>query len=193
MDPDVNSLIETVEESFGVKFNRNEVNDETHIEDLCRLMASQLTPASPGVCFSSIAFWRLRKALMNVFGLTRSSITPSASTELFATSGEEAACVASIERGFRSSASQPRVPRSPERTDTDYFGSPFNCYRHDWWRRLVARGGGRSHAVLREFILLPLATIRGHTARAVSYTRRLGESGCRPQLWQARAKVRPIQ
>lgn len=29
MDPDVNSLIETVEESFGVKFNRNEVNDET--------------------------------------------------------------------------------------------------------------------------------------------------------------------
>jgi hypothetical protein len=81
MDPDVNSLIETVEESFGVKFNRNEVNDETHIEDLCRLMASQLTPASPGVCFSSIAFWHFRKALMNVFGLTRSSITPSASTE----------------------------------------------------------------------------------------------------------------
>lgn len=34
MDADVSSLTETVEESFGVKFNRDEVNDETRIGDL---------------------------------------------------------------------------------------------------------------------------------------------------------------
>ena len=82
MDGDVKCLIETVEESFGVKFNRDEVNDETRIEHLCRMMASQLRPTSSSVCFSSIVFWRLRRTLINVFGVTRSSITPSASTEL---------------------------------------------------------------------------------------------------------------
>jgi hypothetical protein len=43
----------------------------------------------------------------------------------------------------------------------DYFGSPFNCYRHHWWRRLVARGGDRSHAVGGSLLLLsrPFADI----------------------------------
>jgi hypothetical protein len=82
MDADVSSLMEAVEESFGVKFNRDEVTDETRIGDLCRMMSGRLTPISPGICFSSIVFWRLRKAFMNVFGVERSSIIPSASTEL---------------------------------------------------------------------------------------------------------------
>jgi hypothetical protein len=82
MDADVSSLMETVEESFGVRFNRDEVTDETRIGDLCRIMSGRLRPISPGICFGSIVFWRLRKAFMNVFGVERSTIIPSASTEL---------------------------------------------------------------------------------------------------------------
>jgi hypothetical protein len=35
MDGDVKCLIETVEESFGVKFNRDEVNDEGSASNIC--------------------------------------------------------------------------------------------------------------------------------------------------------------
>jgi len=82
MDGDVEFLVEAIEDSFGVKFNQNELTDGTGFDDLCRIVAAHLGPASGGVCFSSITCWRLRRAWIKLFGLDKASIKPSTSTEL---------------------------------------------------------------------------------------------------------------
>ena len=81
MDGDVKTLVEVIEDSFGVQFE-SEVTDETRLDDLCRIIASRIGPRSTNVCFSSIVFWRLRKACITVLGHSRSSIAPATPTEL---------------------------------------------------------------------------------------------------------------
>ena len=82
MDADVEVLVEAIEESFGVKFDKGELTEDTGFSDLCRLLAAHLGTSSTRVCFTSISFWRLRKSLIKAFAVSRASITPSASTEL---------------------------------------------------------------------------------------------------------------
>ena len=82
MDADVAVLVEAIEDSFGVKFSKGELTDDCRFEDLCSLVRSRLRSRTSELCFTSVVFWRLRQACVNVFGMDRNSVTPSTSTEL---------------------------------------------------------------------------------------------------------------
>jgi hypothetical protein len=82
MDGGVSTLLETVEKAFSVKFRPGEFTDESTFEDLCDALRSRLSPATAHVCFTSIVFWRLRRACVGLFKNEKRSITPWTATDL---------------------------------------------------------------------------------------------------------------
>jgi len=81
MDADVEALVEAIESSFGVKFDRGELDNNSHVDDVCDALRSRLGDRTSACCFTSIAFWRLRRAFVDVLNVPRNSITPSTALE----------------------------------------------------------------------------------------------------------------
>jgi|WetSurMetagenome_2_1015567.scaffolds.fasta_scaffold312807_1 hypothetical protein len=81
MDADVEYLIETIEASFGVKFSESELHDDTRIDEVCCALTRRLGNETTNRCFSSMAFWRLRRALVETRGVPRNSVRPSTSLD----------------------------------------------------------------------------------------------------------------
>jgi hypothetical protein len=81
MDADVAVLVEAIEESFGVKFNEGELTDNSRADEVCNVLRLRLGDGVSDQCFTSAAFWRLRRALVNVLSVPRKSVTPSTALE----------------------------------------------------------------------------------------------------------------
>jgi hypothetical protein len=81
MDADVAVLVEAIEESFGVKFNQGELTDDSRADEVCNVLRSRLGDGVSERCFTSVAFWRLRRALVNLLNVPRKSVTPSTALE----------------------------------------------------------------------------------------------------------------
>jgi hypothetical protein len=77
MDAEVEDVIKAIEASFDVKF-QGELDDNSNLDDVFRALRSRFDIAISSRCFTSIAFWRLRRAMMELLGLPKNSITPSA-------------------------------------------------------------------------------------------------------------------
>ncbi len=81
MDADVAVLVEAIEESFGVKFNEGELTDDSRADEVCNALRLRLGDGVSERCFTSMAFWRLRRALVNLLSVPRKSVTPSTALE----------------------------------------------------------------------------------------------------------------
>jgi hypothetical protein len=81
VDPDVEALIEEIERAFGVQLNRQKLSDETTIQGLQDFVVATLAQATTHRCWSSIVFWRFRRALVEELALPRSAVVPSAFLE----------------------------------------------------------------------------------------------------------------
>ena len=68
MDPDVNAVVGGVETAFGVEFQDAEITDESTLDDLYDALALRFGAVTSDRCLTSIVFWRLRRALMQVLG-----------------------------------------------------------------------------------------------------------------------------
>lgn len=77
MDPDVESLVEGIESAFGVQLNRKEVSDETTVLALQEAVVAALDMTATHRCWSSIVFWRFRRALTEDLALPKSEVLPS--------------------------------------------------------------------------------------------------------------------
>lgn len=77
MDGDVEELVRAIEESFGVKFAPGEIDDYTRVDALLNALRSRLRPQGLTHCFTSLAFWRLRRACVDVLSVPRNAIRPS--------------------------------------------------------------------------------------------------------------------
>jgi hypothetical protein len=81
MDPDVQVLVEEIENAFGVQLNRQELSDATTVRDLEDAVVVALEKATAHRCWSSIVFWRFRRALSVELALPKSAVLPSAFLE----------------------------------------------------------------------------------------------------------------
>jgi len=81
MHGDVRSLIETIESAFGVRFEPGELGDDSHFEDLCRALLSRQGGTISHRCYTSIVFWRLRRALVEMLHVRKGSITPASAVD----------------------------------------------------------------------------------------------------------------
>lgn len=81
MDGDVEELVRAIEESFGVKFAPGEIDDYTRVDAVLKVLRSRLQSQGLSHCFTSLAFWRLRRACVNVLSVRRNSIRPSTTIE----------------------------------------------------------------------------------------------------------------
>lgn len=76
MDGDVEELVNGIETAFNVRL-LDEVSNESSLADVLRILMSQIDSSPAGRCLSSLAFWRLRRALIAVVGVERAAITPA--------------------------------------------------------------------------------------------------------------------
>ncbi len=81
MDGDVEYLLEAIEGAFDVKFDPGEFDDHSRFEDLYKALRSRLGSTISHRCFTSIAFWRLRRAMVELLGVPKGSVTPSTAVE----------------------------------------------------------------------------------------------------------------
>lgn len=81
MDSDVKALLEWIEGAFEIKFRTGELSDDSYLSDLCIAVQSHVAHKPAEKCFSSIVFWRLRRACVELFGLSRRSIHPTTSMD----------------------------------------------------------------------------------------------------------------
>jgi len=81
MDADVAAMVEAIEESFGVKFNGGELTDDSRAVEVCNALRLRLGEGVSERCFTSVAFWRLRRGLVNLLDVPRKSVTPSTALE----------------------------------------------------------------------------------------------------------------
>jgi hypothetical protein len=77
MDPDVEFLIEEIENAFGVQLNRRSLSDETTVDALQEAVVEALGKTTIHRCWSSIVFWRFRRALTEILPLPKSAVNPS--------------------------------------------------------------------------------------------------------------------
>jgi hypothetical protein len=82
VDAELQSLLETIERSFGVTFHAGELSDDSRLDDLYRAVRSHLGPRATDQCFTSIVFWRLRKACVQLFGVPKRSLAPWTALDL---------------------------------------------------------------------------------------------------------------
>jgi len=74
---DACELVNTIEQSFGIKFSEDELVEVTTIGALAHLVFTKLEhPASPQ-CLSTITFFKLRRAFLELFCVPRAKIAPA--------------------------------------------------------------------------------------------------------------------
>jgi acyl carrier protein len=76
-------LVIEVEESFGIKIPDQEASEIITVGDLLECVMRKLGHEESRICLSSAAFYALRSALMNTFGVSRSSVRPASQVEEF--------------------------------------------------------------------------------------------------------------
>jgi len=81
MDPDVKEVVGGVETAFGVKFQDADITNESTFDDLYNALAHQFGAGTSDRCLTSVVFWRLRRALMQVVDVPKSAIKPSIAME----------------------------------------------------------------------------------------------------------------
>lgn len=74
-------LIIAVEERFGIAILDEEASRVRTVGDLHELLMKKLTPAESRACLTSQAFQRMRRALVDHFGITREAVRPKALLE----------------------------------------------------------------------------------------------------------------
>jgi hypothetical protein len=81
MDSDVGILLDRVQECFGVRFRPGELEDESYLSDLYTAVISHLAQAQSDQCFTSVAFWRLRRGCIDLFGASKVDVRPYTPTD----------------------------------------------------------------------------------------------------------------
>jgi len=83
MDPDLQEIVKSVETAFDVRFEKAEISNESTFEDLYNALACRLGTGAvtSDRCLTSIVFWRLRRAMIDVLDLPKNAITPSTPIE----------------------------------------------------------------------------------------------------------------
>ncbi len=79
-DEDFVDLISRMEKSFGIEFDYEELTNYLTIEDFSELIISKMDMENGQECSTQIAFYRIRKALIEKLGIEKSIISPK--TEL---------------------------------------------------------------------------------------------------------------
>jgi hypothetical protein len=72
---DIVELVIDVEQSFGVELPNDKLEGILTIGDLHRLVVEEIGAGKQGLCLSGVAFYRVRRALMQVTGVSRKDIT----------------------------------------------------------------------------------------------------------------------
>jgi acyl carrier protein len=69
-------MIIRTENNFGIAFDDAELIKISTVGEFYQLILSKLSPGNSTICLTSHTFYRIRKVLMDVFGLPRHSIKP---------------------------------------------------------------------------------------------------------------------
>jgi hypothetical protein len=77
MHADVECLVEEIESAFGIRLNRRELSDETTVQALQEAVVTALDMTATHRCWSSIVFWRFRRALIEDLALPKSAVLPA--------------------------------------------------------------------------------------------------------------------
>jgi hypothetical protein len=81
MDPDLAAVVKVIEESFGVEFNGGEIDRNSTLSDISAVLRARIGGPAPHGCFTSIVFWRLRRAFVEILGVPKRSIRSWTSVE----------------------------------------------------------------------------------------------------------------
>jgi acyl carrier protein len=81
MGLDAVELIMRVEEEFGIEITDGEAEQVATVGGLHKLVVSKIEPQSLNVCLTSVAFFRTRRALMDVLSIPKHRIRPSTAIE----------------------------------------------------------------------------------------------------------------
>lgn len=77
MDSDVEEVIKSIEAAFDVEFKEGEIGNYSTIEHVYNALYTRFDAPASDRCLTSIVFWRLRRAMMQVLELPKGSIKPS--------------------------------------------------------------------------------------------------------------------
>jgi hypothetical protein len=78
MGIDTADLVLAIEASFGVELADDELARLRTLGDVHRVLVRRLQPYQPGACLSSAVFYRVRRALRDVFGVEGRDVAPAA-------------------------------------------------------------------------------------------------------------------
>lgn len=81
MDSDLAAVVKVIEESFGVEFKSGEIGCNSTISDIFEVLRSRLSGPGPHRCFTSIVYWRLRRAFVEILGVPKQSMRSWTSVE----------------------------------------------------------------------------------------------------------------
>ncbi|MBY0503202.1 MAG: hypothetical protein K2X03_04805 [Bryobacteraceae bacterium] len=81
MDGDVRELLEQIEAAFEIKFRPGELGDASCLSDLHAAVQSRLANKPAESCFSSVVFWKLRRACVDCVSSFKGSIRPATSVD----------------------------------------------------------------------------------------------------------------
>jgi len=73
-DEDFGDLISQIEKSFGIEFDNEEITNNMTIEKFSELVISKMNMENGQECSTQIAFYRIRKALIEKLGIEKSII-----------------------------------------------------------------------------------------------------------------------
>jgi hypothetical protein len=73
---DTCDLMRTIEVSFGVMFNEDELVEAKTIGELAGYISRKMQHPLSEKCLSTLVFYQVRRALINSFGISRARITP---------------------------------------------------------------------------------------------------------------------
>jgi hypothetical protein len=74
-------VINGIETAFGVQFQDSEITDESTFDDVHNALVMRLGSETSDRCLTSIVFWRLRRALIQMLDLPKGAIKPSIAIE----------------------------------------------------------------------------------------------------------------
>jgi hypothetical protein len=76
---DTCELVNTIEQSFGMRFTKEELAQATTIGVLARFVTEKLNYPLSQKCLSAVMFYKLRRAFVELFEIPRAKITPATS------------------------------------------------------------------------------------------------------------------
>lgn len=94
------SLIEGIEEVFGIIITQEECGELFKVADLQSLVLKKFDPATQQGCLTNIAFYRLRRAIMKAWGIPRHLIGPETDVAGLITKGRERPLWCSLEHAL---------------------------------------------------------------------------------------------